>query len=100
MSENIEVRVADRITLNFTLQVGSVTDSVTVTSETPLLESATASIGMVMDERRVKELPVVGGNAMYLTRLSAGVTVTGSTDMISRTGVSRDDRFFRITPRV
>lgn len=93
VSENIEVRVADRITLNFTLQVGSVTDSVTVTAETPLLESATASIGMVMDERRVKELPVVGGNAMYLTRLSAGVVVTGghsagnATDYGGATGV-------------
>lgn len=93
LRENIEIRVADRLTLNFTLQVGSVSESVTVTAETPLLETANASLGMVMDERRVRELPVVGGNAMYLTRLSAGVVVTGghsagnATDYGGATGV-------------
>ena len=75
--EGIELRTADRLALNFQLQVGALTDSVTVSAETPLLETTTASSGLVMDERRVKELPVVGGNAMYLTRLAPGVTVSG-----------------------
>lgn len=75
--ENIELRTADRMALNFQLQLGATADSVTVREESPILETATASSGMLMDERRVKELPVVGGNAMYLTRLSAGVTVSG-----------------------
>lgn len=93
VSQNIELRVADHVTLDFTLQVGSVSDSITVTAETPLLGTANASIGMVMDERRVRELPVVGGNSMYLTRLSAGVVVTGGhsagnpTDYGGATGV-------------
>jgi hypothetical protein len=59
------------------MHVGAIADSVTVSAETPILETTTANAGMLMDERRVRELPVVGGNAMYLTRLSAGVTVTG-----------------------
>ncbi len=91
--DNIEIRTADRLTLDFQLQVGALSDSVTVSAETPLLETATASSGMMMDERRVKELPVVGGNAMYLTRLSAGVVVSGGhsagnpTDLGGATGV-------------
>ena len=75
--EGVELRTADRLALNFQLQVGALTDSVTVSAETPLLETTTASSGLVMDERRVRELPVVGGNAMYLTRLAPGVTVSG-----------------------
>ena len=75
--ENIEVRVGDRLTLDFALKLGNVADSVVVSAETPLLETANASIGMVMDEKRAKELPVIGGSAFYLTRLSAGVNVTG-----------------------
>jgi len=71
--EGIELQVNDRMTLDFTLAVGDVTESIVVTGETPLLEAATASIGMVMDSRRATELPVVGGNAFYLARLSAGV---------------------------
>lgn len=75
--EGLELRVSDRLTLDFTLEVGNVAESVVVTGETPLLEAANASIGMVMDERRVAELPVVGGNPFYLARLTPGVISSG-----------------------
>ncbi|MBM3727480.1 MAG: TonB-dependent receptor [Acidobacteria bacterium] len=73
----IELRVSDRLTLDFVLELGSVAESVVVTGETPLLEAATASIGVVIDERRVSELPMVGGNPFYLSRLAAGVLSNG-----------------------
>lgn len=73
----IELRVSDRLTLDFTLEVGEVAESVTVTGATPLLESSTASLGIVMDEKRVTELPMVGGNPFYLSRLSPGVLSSG-----------------------
>ena len=66
----------DRLTLDFKLDVGELTESVVVTAESPMLESATASIGMVVDERRATELPIAGGNGSILSRLSAGVTMT------------------------
>lgn len=75
--DSIELRVSDRLTLDFMLEVGSLAESVVVTGETPLLEAANASIGMVMDERRVTELPVVGGNPFYLSRLTPGVLSSG-----------------------
>jgi len=73
----IELRVNDRLMLDFTLELGDVAESVVVTGETPLLETANASIGLVMDERRVAELPVVGGNPFYLSRLTPGVLASG-----------------------
>lgn len=75
--ENIELRVSDRLKLDFALELGSASESVTVTAETPLLESSTANIGLIMDERRVAELPVVGGNPFYLSRLTPGVLSNG-----------------------
>lgn len=75
--EKQELRVSDRLKLDFTLELGSATESVTITAETPLLESSTANIGLIMDERRVAELPVVGGNAFYLARLTPGVLSSG-----------------------
>jgi len=71
--DQIELRVSDRMSLDFTLEVGAMAESIVVTGETPLLESQTASIGMVMEERRVSSLPIVGGNPFYLVRLSPGV---------------------------
>ncbi len=74
--ENIELRVNDRLTLDFNLEIGDVTDSVVVTAESPLLESATASIGTTVDSRRVTELPIAGGNVLQLSRLSSGISLT------------------------
>ena len=61
------------------LTVGDVAESVEVTAETPLLSTAEASLGQVVDERRVLELPIFSGNAMEFTLLAPG-TVNG-TDM-------------------
>lgn len=75
--DGVELRVNDRVPIDFTLELGDVAESVQVTAEAPLIESTTASIGMVMDERRVTEFPVVGGNPFYLSRLSPGVLSSG-----------------------
>ena len=57
--ENIQVRITDSVELNIQMAVGDVTESVEVTAETPLLQTAEASLGQVVDERRVLELPAV-----------------------------------------
>ena len=74
--EGIELRVGDRLQLNFTLEVGDIRESVSVTAEAPLLEVSTASTGRVIGQRQAAELPVMGGNAFYLARLTAGVTAS------------------------
>ena len=75
--DSIDVRVGDRLALDFSLEVGAVSDTVNITSETPLLDTTSATTGMVIDGKRAAELPVVGGNAFYLSRLSPGVTTAG-----------------------
>jgi hypothetical protein len=77
--EKVEIRVSDRVELNIEMTVGGVTEAVEVTAETPLLQTAEASLGQVVDERRITELPLFAGNAMDLVHLAPG-TVNG-TDM-------------------
>jgi hypothetical protein len=77
--ENVQVRVNDAVEVNMTLTVGDVNESIQVVAETPLLATAEASLGQVVDERRVMELPIFSGNAMEFTLLAPG-TVNG-TDM-------------------
>ena len=43
--EGIDLRIGDRLAIPITLQVGDVSEQITVTAETPLLEAATASMG-------------------------------------------------------
>jgi hypothetical protein len=74
----VEVRVADRIDISVTLEVGAMDQSVTVTAEAPLLNSETASLGTVIDSKRVASLPLSYGNPFLLIGLTAGVTFNGS----------------------
>ncbi len=73
----VAVRVGDRLALDFALEVGAVSDTVNITTEAPLLDTTSANAGMVIDGKRAAELPVVGGNAFYLSRLAPGVTTAG-----------------------
>ena len=70
--DNVQVRVNDAVEVNMSLTVGDVAEAVEVTAETPLLSTAEASLGQVVDERRVLELPIFSGNAMELTLARAG----------------------------
>ncbi len=75
--ENIEVRVSDRIDLDFKLEVGNIQETVSVTAESPLLEMGNASAGQVIDEKRIALMPLSDGNPFTLARLVPGVAYTG-----------------------
>ena len=70
---NIEVRVADRITLDVTLSVGQVNESVTVSGQTALVDTASANMGQVTDKRRIVEMPLPGGNSLTLAQFAPGI---------------------------
>ncbi len=76
--KTIEVRVGERLQIDAVLEIGDVSESVTVTGESQLIESSTASIGQVVDRRRLLELPLPGGNSLALARLSQGVQNFGA----------------------
>ncbi|MFB3827213.1 MAG: carboxypeptidase-like regulatory domain-containing protein [Bryobacteraceae bacterium] len=72
----IEVRVGDVLTVEVSLEIGAVSENITVTAEAPLLESATASMGQVVDNRRLVDLPLPGASPAYLTQLAPAVIST------------------------
>ena len=74
--EGIELRVNDRIEVEVNLELGTADQSVTITGETPLLNTESASLGTVVDGRRVTELPIPHGNPYFLIGLAAGVSFT------------------------
>ena len=82
VSDNIEVHVADLLTVDATLKVGAITDEVTVTAVAATVDRTTAELGQVVDARRIAELPIREGSPVELVILAPGVTVT--TDLRSR----------------
>ncbi len=78
LRSGIELRIADRLDISVILEVGAADQSVTVTAEAPLLNSESASLGTVIDSKRVASLPLSYGNPFLLIGLTAGVTFNGS----------------------
>ncbi len=74
VKNNIELRVADRVQLDFKMELGALTQEVTVTSQAELLETASATHGQVIDSASIRDLPLLGRNPFMLTLLSTGVT--------------------------
>ncbi|MBI3210183.1 MAG: TonB-dependent receptor, partial [Candidatus Solibacter usitatus] len=81
----IPVRIQDSVEVNVDLQVGTASEVVEVKATTPLLSTAEASLGQVIDERRVLQLPQFAGNAMDLVHLAPG-TVNGTNLRLRKAG--------------
>jgi hypothetical protein len=72
--DQIQLRLGDRVALDFVLAMGQVGESVTVTGGAPLLATTTASAGMVVEQRTVRELMISpGGNPYFFTKLAPGI---------------------------
>lgn len=76
--EGLTLNVGQTAAINITLEVGAVSDQVTVTAETPMLETAKADRGTVIDNLRVTELPLNARNPFMLSQLVAGVNYNGN----------------------
>lgn len=70
---NVQLSVQARLQLDFELGVGALSEQVTVTGRAPLLQTQSADIGNVVDERQIQDLPLLGRRYAELAYLSPGV---------------------------
>jgi hypothetical protein len=73
----ITVEVQNVVHINVGMEVGEVSQTVEVTSQTPLLQPETSSLGQVVESRKVNELPLNGRNPLALVALVPGVVPQG-----------------------
>jgi hypothetical protein len=74
---NIEVLVGSSNRIDLNLEVGDVTTVVEIAGGAPVLQSENASIGTVIENRSIVELPLNGRNYLQLTSLIPGATTVG-----------------------
>lgn len=88
--EKVRVNVNAELQLDFQLEVGATTESVTVTTETPLLNTANAEMGQVIDQAIVNVLNIsLTRNVTNLVQLAPGVTGgTGTYTSLAQNGFS------------
>jgi hypothetical protein len=87
----IPLQVGQAASIDVTLQVGAVGETVTISSEAPLLDTEKSDRGVVVDKKRITDLPLNVRNPIMLTHLSPGITHTSGTahlNPFSNSGIS------------
>ncbi len=76
-TRSVQLSVDQRLQADVSLEIGNVTDQVTVSSEAPLLETASSEVGNVREEKQVVDLPLNTRNFTQLVDLAPGVNNRG-----------------------
>jgi len=92
-ARSLTLQVQQTARLDFELEVGQVSESIEVTSEAALLDTSNVTVGTVIDNQRIVDLPLNGRNFLQLVALSPNVTYGfGSQGNTSRQGGQRMDQ--------
>ena len=75
--ESVRLEVAQTARLDFTLELGAVSETVDVVGAAPLIDSDTSSIGQVIETKAIEDLPLNGRNFVQLATLGPGVVGVG-----------------------
>jgi len=105
-ANDAKIDVGRDYTLNPTLEVGSITESVTVTAGSEVINSSNAELSNTVSPRQIQELPLNGRNPLGLILLQAGTasnsanftSINGqrpSETNITRDGLNIQDNFIR-----
>ena len=76
--DRIELVIRQMATLDFTLEAGAISEQVTIEGSAPVIETASADRGGVIDRQKVVELPLNARNPFMLGVLTAGVNFNGA----------------------
>ncbi len=70
--ENVHVDIGSRIAVPLSLSVGGQTESVTVSTAPPLLQSQDSSVAQVISAQTINDVPLNGRNWVYIAQLAVG----------------------------
>jgi hypothetical protein len=76
--KNVVIQVAQTLAADFTLQVGAQSQTMEVTGDLPALDSQTSSLGQLVNQKMIADLPMPNRAATSLVNLSPGVVMISS----------------------
>ncbi|HWN08363.1 MAG TPA: carboxypeptidase regulatory-like domain-containing protein [Pyrinomonadaceae bacterium] len=101
---DLKINAGQEYSLNTTLEIGSLQETVTVTAGADVINSSNASLANTISTKDVKELPINGRNPLALLNTMAGVNATSSSingqrstvTNYTRDGLNVQDNFIRL----
>lgn len=75
MREGVRLSTGETLRLDLQLEIGNLSETVTVSADAPLLRGGTSGLGHVIDNRKIVDLPLNGRSFIALAALAPGVAV-------------------------
>lgn len=72
----VQLGANERVGLDIEMSVGQLSETIEVNAEAPMLSTATASVGQVINTRQIENMPLSGRTPLALAQLAFGVTPT------------------------
>ncbi|HEY2119597.1 MAG TPA: TonB-dependent receptor [Candidatus Acidoferrum sp.] len=100
LKPNVNLHVQDALEINFEMTLGSASETITVESGAPLMNTESATVSTVIDRTFVESLPLNGRSFQTLIQLTPGVVVTATTfdnqGQFSVNGQRADANYFTV----
>ena len=71
--DNLEVSAGERLGIDIELQIGQLSETISVTAEAPMLDTTSATAGQVIGSGQVENMPLNGRTPLSLAQLAMGV---------------------------
>ena len=105
-AKEVKIDIGREYSLSVALEVGAVSDSVTVTAGNDVLNATNAELSNTISAKQILELPLLGRNPLNLLSIQAGVSQNGAQNSsinglrtsftnITRDGINVQDGFIR-----
>jgi len=85
---NLEVQVGQTLSADLKMRAAGVTETVTVTAESPLIDTRRTDVSNVVGETEIQNLPINGRRWENFVLLGPGVTNDGNFGLVSYRGIS------------
>src|SRR5437870_2386670 len=74
--KGVLLQANENLTVNFAIELGAISETVTVSGESPTVDITSSALSEVVDSKRIVELPLQGRDAAKLSTLVAGMVLT------------------------
>src|SRR6266700_975353 len=83
-----------QLRIDIQLEVGALTESITISSESPLLDTSTVTTGKALTTREIMDLPIMTNDIVLMARVAPGVVNQGTTQYLTQGQVGGSSGFF------
>src|SRR5437868_4256714 len=91
---NLVLTMSQQLKVDLQIEVGAVSESITISAESPILDTSTVTVGKALTTREIMDLPIMTNNAILLARVASGVVNQGTTQYLTQGQVGGGSGFF------